>query len=59
MALGMGLRARGHSIVVATSSFYRKHIEAAGLDFSPVRPDMDFNDLANVKGALDPYRTCR
>lgn len=38
MGLALGLQARGHDIVLATSDFYRDKIEAAGLRFSALRP---------------------
>jgi UDP:flavonoid glycosyltransferase YjiC (YdhE family) len=40
LALALGLRARGHVPVVATSGMYRGKVEALGLAFHPVRPDM-------------------
>jgi len=40
MALALGLRDRGHEVVIATSEAYREKIEGAGLGFFPVRPDL-------------------
>ncbi|HEX8846881.1 MAG TPA: glycosyltransferase [Pyrinomonadaceae bacterium] len=40
IAVGLELKALGHRPVIATSSFYREKIEAAGLGFYPVRPDL-------------------
>jgi rhamnosyltransferase subunit B len=42
LALALGLRARGHEVVVATGKCYRDQIEALGLGFAPVRPDSDW-----------------
>src|SRR5713101_8229458 len=39
IAVALGLQARGHEAVIATSSFYRQKIEALGLGFRAVRPD--------------------
>lgn len=39
MALGLELRARGHVPVIATMEIYREKVEAAGLEFAPVRPN--------------------
>jgi UDP:flavonoid glycosyltransferase YjiC (YdhE family) len=39
MGLALEMQARGHQPVVATLPFYREKIEAAGLEFFPVRPD--------------------
>ncbi len=40
MAIALELLARGHEPVIATMSLYREKIEAAGLSFAPVRPDV-------------------
>jgi UDP:flavonoid glycosyltransferase YjiC (YdhE family) len=40
IALGIGLRERGHEVSLATSEIYRKKIEGEGLGFFPVRPDL-------------------
>lgn len=48
MALALELRARGHRPVLATSPYYRDKIEAAGLDFAPVRPDIPSPDTAEA-----------
>jgi rhamnosyltransferase subunit B len=39
IAVALGLKARGHEAVIATSAFYRRKIEALGLGFRAVRPD--------------------
>jgi rhamnosyltransferase subunit B len=40
LAIAIELKRRGHSAVVATSEVYRPKIEAEGLEFAPVRPDV-------------------
>ncbi|MFN0052952.1 MAG: glycosyltransferase [Planctomycetales bacterium] len=40
LALGLGLKKRGHAPVIATSPTYRERVEALGLEFAPVRPDL-------------------
>jgi UDP:flavonoid glycosyltransferase YjiC (YdhE family) len=40
LAVGLGLRARGHEVLVATSEVYRERVIGAGLEFAPVRPDL-------------------
>jgi UDP:flavonoid glycosyltransferase YjiC (YdhE family) len=42
LAIALGLKARGHEAIVATSACYRQKIEALGLGFRVVRPDSDF-----------------
>jgi rhamnosyltransferase subunit B len=39
IALALGLKARGHEAVIATSDFYRQKIEALGIQFRAVRPE--------------------
>src|SRR5262245_60610378 len=38
MGLALGLQARGHDVLLATSEFYRRKVEGAGLQFNPLRP---------------------
>jgi MGT family glycosyltransferase len=40
IAVGLELKARGHHPSIATSPLYREKIEATGLGFHPVRPDI-------------------
>ena len=40
IAIALGLRARGHEAVLATCACYRQKIEALGLGFRAVRPDL-------------------
>lgn len=39
IAVALGLQARGHEAVVATSGYYRQKIEALGIGFQALRPD--------------------
>lgn len=40
MALALELQKRGHRSVIATSPIYREKVEAEGIAFLPVRPDL-------------------
>ena len=40
MALALELQGRGYDSVIATSPIYREKVEAQGLGFHPVRPDL-------------------
>ena len=40
LALALGLKARGHDPVIATSAVYGRKIQAEGIGFAPVRPDV-------------------
>jgi rhamnosyltransferase subunit B len=42
LALAAGLQQRGHEAIVATSESYRAKVEALGIGFRPVRPDVAF-----------------
>jgi rhamnosyltransferase subunit B len=53
MGLALGLQARGHDLVLATSEFYREKIEATGLEFSPLRPLAAPDDPHLVRQVLD------
>ncbi|MBL8796741.1 MAG: glycosyltransferase family 1 protein [Planctomycetia bacterium] len=44
IALALGLQARGHRAVIATSGFYRPKVEALGIGFASVRPDKPDTD---------------
>jgi rhamnosyltransferase subunit B len=41
LAVGIGLKARGHAVTIATSEIYRGRVEEEGLAFHPVRPDLE------------------
>lgn len=40
VAVALRLRERGHDAIIATSPTYRERVEALGLGFRPVRPDL-------------------
>ena len=44
MALALELRRRGHTAVICTLPAYRDRVLAAGLEFSPLRPDVSVED---------------
>jgi rhamnosyltransferase subunit B len=44
IAIGLELKARGHSVVIATSEVYREKMDALGLELRPVRPDLPAYD---------------
>src|SRR5262249_16934276 len=39
LAIGLGLKARGHDVLLGTAECYRRTVEALGLGFRAVRPD--------------------
>jgi len=50
IAIGRGLQARDHDVVIATSPCYRQKIEALGLGYRPMRPDSAWVNDADVMG---------
>lgn len=52
MAIALELKRRGHTAVIATSPLYREKIEAAGIGFHPVRPDMPQPESAEAVEVL-------
>ena len=44
IAIALELRARGQSPVIATSEVYREKMDALGLEFRPIRPDVPAYD---------------
>jgi len=56
LAIGQELRRRRHAAVIAAPRVYRAAVEAAGLEFVAVRPDVDFEDAETLHRAMDPRR---
>lgn len=54
IGLGLGLKARGHTPVLAMPAIYRTVVEPLGLRFHAVRPDLDPDDRALVRRIMDP-----
>jgi UDP:flavonoid glycosyltransferase YjiC (YdhE family) len=55
LALGMALRRRGHRAVIATNAMHREPVEAAGLEFSHMRPDPEDTPQFHAR-YMDPKR---
>ncbi|MEQ1884990.1 MAG: nucleotide disphospho-sugar-binding domain-containing protein [Bryobacteraceae bacterium] len=56
LALGAELRKRGHAVLLATSESYRSKIEAEGLQFHAVRPDVSMEDREMLAYVMDAKR---
>ena len=54
VGLALELRARGHRPVLAMPPYYRETVEREGLDFHPVRPDLDPTDRETVRRIMHP-----
>ena len=53
LGLAIELRSRGHVPIIATSQVYRPLVEAEGIEFAPVRPDLDPNDRDLLARVMD------
>ena len=56
VGLALGLKQRGHRPVLATAEFYRSYIEREGIEFYPLRPDVDPRDASAMRRIMDPKR---
>lgn len=54
LALGVGLKNRGHLVAVGTAEFYRGRVEALGLEFRPIGPHISPEDPEVIKLVIDP-----
>src|SRR5512140_3940358 len=54
LALAIEIKGRGHLPVIATLKGYRDRVQAAGIDFHPVRPDIDVSDTSILPRAMHP-----
>ena len=54
LALAVELQRRGHDATVATLPGYRDRVAAAGVNFSPIRPDLDISDTSILPRAMHP-----
>ena len=52
MALALEMQNRGHDCLIATSSIYQEKVEAAGLGFHPVRPDLPPPDSDEARNMI-------
>ncbi len=48
IALAIELRRRGHQITIATMEIFREKIEMLGLEFSPMRPHIDLENVREM-----------
>ncbi|MCZ6837207.1 MAG: glycosyltransferase [Planctomycetota bacterium] len=56
LSIGRRLRSSGHEVVLAAPAVYRDLAESAGLEFAPVRPDIDLGDADMFRRVMDPRR---
>ena len=51
LAIGLGLKAREHEVILASCPVYKAKVQAAGLVFAPLRPDAPTPDKASSLAA--------
>lgn len=56
LAIARELQARGHRAVIVTAGLHRASVEAAGVPFRPLRPDVAFDDVALHRRLTEPRR---
>jgi len=56
LALGLGLKARGHHVAVGTTMYYHSRVERAGLEHRPIAPHLSPEDETLVKLVVDPKK---
>src|SRR6185503_20322169 len=56
LAIALALRKRGHKPVIATSEYHRPKIQAAGVEFHPLAPDIWFDDKELLRRMTEPRR---
>lgn len=56
LAIGVALRDRGHTVVLATCPFYEELVTREGLGFAPLRPDVRPDDRDLLRQLMDPRR---
>jgi len=56
IALGLGLKKRGHEVLMATWEGYREKIEQIGLGFMPMRPNVDQDDKELLADLMHPSK---
>ena len=57
LGLALGLKARGHDPAIATAEYYRPFVEAEGVGFRPVRPDLESHEAEAGRRIMNPRRT--
>lgn len=56
IAIALELQKRGHHPLIATSEYHRRKIEAEGIEFRAIRPDIFFHDKELHRRLTEPKR---
>ncbi len=56
LAIGLGLRDRGHTAIIASSNLYREKVTRAGLEFAPMGPHLATPSTDLIRAMFDPVK---
>ena len=56
LAIGIALSRQGVDVVVASSAVYRAAVERHGLQFAPLRPEINEGDVELIEKVLSPWK---
>ena len=56
LAPALELKRRGHSVEIASTEYYRPHVESLGITFRPIRPNWDPTDPRLIRDCEDLKR---
>lgn len=59
MGLAHEMKRRGHDVTMAVSEYYRNYIEATGLKFKAVRPNIEPHNKLILRAVLEPIHGSR
>jgi UDP:flavonoid glycosyltransferase YjiC (YdhE family) len=56
LAIGSGLKQRGHRVAIGTCEYYRERVEKLGLEFRPIGPHLSPEDPEMIRIIVDPRK---
>jgi UDP:flavonoid glycosyltransferase YjiC (YdhE family) len=56
LAIGVGLKERGHRVAIGTCEHYRGRVEKLGLEFRPIGPHLSPEDPEMIRLIVDPKK---
>lgn len=56
LAIGLGLKDRGHAVIIASSKIYRDKVIQTGLEFAPMGPHFELPEPGLMDRVMDPRK---
>jgi UDP:flavonoid glycosyltransferase YjiC (YdhE family) len=56
LAIGVGLKERGHRVAIGTCRHYRERVEKLGLEYRPIGPHLSPDDPEIIRIVVDPKK---